>query len=776
MKYKKYLYTSILFFFLQNHLLSQTIATDLAIGQWKSHLPYQVGLTVTQSADKVFYGTPYSLTIIDKNDYSSRFLDKLSGLSDIGVKLVRFNPANQKLLIAYNNSNIDLLQPDGTVSNLNQIKANSNIVGDKEVYHIYYDQQYAYLSCGFGMVKLDTDTEDFIYTTFTDTKVNATTIYQGFIYAATENGLFRVPVNSNLNLADFSFWQRMDTEEGFPETYSSRAVIVYKDRLYVDVNNTLSIYQDDILVPFHEETDSYVVFLSAEGEHLLAGFSCIGDNCLSKVLLFDENGASTTASSGCVNRATYAVESANGGIWYANLFQAYRFSYPGSSDCNAWTFNSPLSGNSSDIEVFDGKVYVASGGVNASGYYLFRGDGFFTLIDGQWRIYNQYSDQVMKDNSAHLDMYRLAVHPDLDKFYVGSYYGGLIEVTEGEVTNVYTTENSPMQDYAEEPGRERVGGLAFDQDSNLWITNTGADKPLTVIRADGEWQSFSLPQKSLSQLITDNNGYKWATVFSSNGGVVVFDEGDNPDITTDDKFRFITNSNSRIPSLRINSIALDKEGDVWVGTNEGVVVFQCGNDPFSNNCIGSRPIVEQDGIPAYLLESEDVRCIAVDGGNRKWFGTSNGVFVQSPEGRIELAHFTVDNSPLFDNNITDIAIDGKSGEVYIGTGKGIISYRGEAVDGGIVNDLNAYAFPNPVRPEYEGPIAIRGLAQDANVKITDISGNLIYETKSLGGQAIWDGKDYNGRKASSGVYLVFSTGTNNFDVPDALVTKILVMR
>lgn len=149
----------------------------------------------------------------------------------------------------------------------------------------------------------------------------------------------------------------------------------------------------------------------------------------------------------------------------------------------------------------------------------------------------------------------------------------------------------------------------------------------------------------------------------------------------------------------------------------------------------------------------------------------------SPEGRSELAHFTVDNSPLFDNNITDIAIDGKSGEVYIGTGKGIISYRGEAIDGGIVNDLNAYAFPNPVRPEYEGPIAIRGLAQDANVKITDISGNLIYETKSLGGQAIWDGKDYNGaRKASLGVYLVFSTGTNNFDVPDALVTKILVMR
>lgn len=775
MNYKYSFYAILFFYFLQNNLSAQTVATDLTIGQWKSHLPYQVGLTVSQSEDKIFYGTPYSLVILDRHDYSTRFLDKLSGLSDIGVKLVRYNATNQKLLIAYNNSNIDLLKADGSVTNLSQLKTNSNIVGDKEVYHVFYDHQYAYLSCGFGIVKLDTDDEEFIYTTFTDAKVNAITIYQGFIYAATETGLYRVPENSTLNLADFSLWQRMDAEEGFPETYTSKGVIVYNDQLYADVNDTLNIFQDEVLVPFHEEPDSYLVFLSAEGPHLLAGYSCIGDNCPSKVLIFDENGAFTTASSGCVNRATYAIESADGGIWYANLYQAYRFSYPGSADCNAWTFNSPLSGNSSDIEVVDGKVYVASGGVNASGYYLFRGDGFFTLIDGQWRIYNRYSDPVLFDNNAHLDNFRIAVHPDKNKFYVGSYYGGLIEVEDNEITNVYTSENSPMQDYADEPGRERVSGLAFDLDKNLWLTNRGADKPLTEIGNDGVWHSFAMPQRELSQLIVDNNGYKWATVFSSNGGVVVFDEGDNPDISTDDKFRFINNSNSRIPSLRVNTISIDKEGDIWVGTNEGVVVFQCGNDPFSGNCVGSRPIVEQDGIPAYLLESEDVHCIAVDGGNRKWFGTSNGVFVQSPEGRTELAHFTVDNSPLFDNNIADIAIDGKTGEVYIGTGKGIISYRGEAIDGGIINDLTAYAFPNPVRHEYDGPIAIRGLAQDANVKITDINGTLIYETKSLGGQAIWDGKDYNGRKASSGVYLVFSTGTNNFDVPDALVTKILVM-
>ncbi len=761
--------------FLPISAFTQTAGTDLTIGQWKSHLPYQVGSTVTQSDNKVFYGTPYSLVIIDKNDYSTRFLDKLTGLSDIGVELVRFNPHNQKLLIAYKNSNIDLLEGNGTITNLAQIKNNSNIIGDKALYHVFFDGPYAYLSCGFGIVKLDTDSGEFIFTTFTDTRVNAITLHNGFLYAATELGLYRAADDPALNLADFSHWQKLDAAAGFPDTYASNGVIVYDDRLFVAVNDTLFTFVDDQVQMFFTTPDAYLVFLSAEGEHLMAGFSCLDDNCSATVFLFDPAGSYTLATSGCVNRVTYAVESANGGIWYANLFQGYRFSYPGTDQCNVWSFNSPLTGNSSEIEVADGVVYVASGGVNASGYYLFRGDGFFTLSEGQWRAYNQFTDQVLKDNDVHLDIYRIAVHPDGGKFYAGSYYGGLIEVVNGEITATYTSENSPLPSSSQEPGRERLSGLAFDQDKNLWITSSTAAQPLTVFTASGEWRSFSLPQDQLSQLVIDANGYKWATVFSANGGVVVFDEGDNPEISADDRYRFINNSNSRLPSLRVNCLALDKEGDVWVGTNEGVVAFQCGNDPFSSNCLGTRPIVEQDGIPAYLLESEDVRCIAVDGGNRKWFGTSNGVFVQSPEGREELAHFTVDNSPLFDNNITDIAIDGTTGEVFIGTGKGIISYRGEAIDGGIINDPAAYAFPNPVRPGYEGPIAIKGLAENANVKITDISGNLIYETRSLGGQAVWDGRDYNGRKASSGVYLVFSTATNIFDVPDTLVTKILVM-
>ena len=224
----------------------------------------------------------------------------------------------------------------------------------------------------------------------------------------------------------------------------------------------------------------------------------------------------------------------------------------------------------------------------------------------------------------------------------------------------------------------------------------------------------------------------------------------------------------------MKSIVKDLDGDIWVGTTDGIIIFECGSSAFdAEQCKGTRKIVEQDGIPAYLLVGEDVRTIAVDGGNRKWVGTTNGVFVLSPDGEDLIARFDEENSPLFDNVITDIAVDMESGEVYIGTAEGILSYRSDATEGGITHQSNALVFPNPVRPDYAGPIAIKGLARDSNVKITDINGQLVFETTAFGGQAIWDGKDYTGRKAASGVYLVLGTTTESFEEPQAVVAKIM---
>jgi hypothetical protein len=214
-----------------------------------------------------------------------------------------------------------------------------------------------------------------------------------------------------------------------------------------------------------------------------------------------------------------------------------------------------------------------------------------------------------------------------------------------------------------------------------------------------------------------------------------------------------------------------------VGTKEGLYSFECTSAIFNdeNPCKGTRQIVTVDGFNGYLLQDELIKCIAIDGANRKWVGTTNGIFVQSADGRTTLGRYNISNSPLPSNFIEDIAINQASGEVWIGTGAGLISLRTDATLGGNVNGKKPYAYPNPVRPDYDGPIAIYGLARDANVKITDVAGHLVYEGTANGGQAIWNGRDYLGRRAASGVYLVYATSSTSFDTPDAIVTKVVIV-
>jgi hypothetical protein len=225
-------------------------------------------------------------------------------------------------------------------------------------------------------------------------------------------------------------------------------------------------------------------------------------------------------------------------------------------------------------------------------------------------------------------------------------------------------------------------------------------------------------------------------------------------------------------------LAVDLDGDVWIGTAQGIVIFECGSGVFEEDrCRGTLRPVEQDGYFEYLLTTEEIQTIAVDGGNRKWVGTRNGVFLVSSTGEKQLAHFTVDNSPLLSNSINDIAIDQERGVVYIGTENGITSFQSDAVLGERYHLSKVEVFPNPVYTSYEGPIAIRGVSRDAVVKITDINGRLVYETRALGGQAIWDGRDYQGKRVHTGVYLVFSASNpreSGFTEPTSAVARIIV--
>ncbi|NNE14381.1 MAG: regulator, partial [Saprospiraceae bacterium] len=403
----------------------------------------------------------------------------------------------------------------------------------------------------------------------------------------------------------------------------------------------------------------------------------------------------------------------------------------------------------------------------------------YLLNEGSWNNINQDNNAFFKDNDI-IQFYQIETHPSQEKFYIGSFWAGLVEYDETTGDQIlYTADNTQgaLQTAVGDDLRTRISGLAFDNNENLWVASYLASRPLAVFSSEGTWHSFDIDGETrLTDIVVDDLGFVWGVIGGNTGGVTVYDSGASVQDPTDDRSKFFNINNSEIPSNIVNAIAKDLDGTIWVGTAQGVVAFECGGSVFESVCTGNKRQVQQDSIGAFLLETEDVQAIAIDGANRKWFGTRNGIFVQSPSGEDQVAKYDVDNSKLFDNNIKAMAYNDKTGEMFIASNRGLQAFRTPTTGARVSHSSNVYAFPNPVRPEHVGDIAIKGLARDAEVKITDIDGQLVFQTEALGGQAIWNGKDISGRDVVGGVYLVFSSSSDSFRDPDSFVTKILVVR
>lgn len=753
------------------------------IGQWRDHLPFRSGKFVTQSEDRVYFSTEQAIVSFDKEERSPEFLTRLDGLSNVDIALIRYNTLTDVLIIIYENTAIDLVDQDGNVSTLNQIRNFDNFLGEKAINNLYIaNDSIIYLAASYGVSRLNIAAQEFDFTTFTGLPVLDVRVYEGEILAATEEGIYRFPAQG-VNPDDFGNWMLLGPEEGFPSDYSASALADFDGALHVAVNDTVFRYDDMTLSFVHYEEGSTIRFFSHEGVHLLAGFRP------NRVVYFHPDGSSGIIPFNCVRVPNYVVEDEQNRLWFGNDQLRSDFQVLENIDngfCEAISFNSPWSTSTWDIAVQDGQLWLASGALNQILGASFIPDGFSSFIDGRWEVYNRENTDFLKGKDLESTdddiqvFITVAIHPSDGTVYIGSFLEGLVELRDGEFT-VYTDSNSPLQAAIGDPIRVRIGGLAFDEDNQLWMTNNTTDRPIGVLLPGGELRTFAMPgcsENTVYDIAVDGSGYKWAMLGSGSGGLLLFDEGDIDD-PMDDRCRVFNANGSELPNNTVNCLAADLEGDIWAGTSEGIVIFECGPSAFDPACVGTRRIVEQDGFGAFLLETENVRSIAVDGANRKWVGTTNGIFVLSPNGEEEILRFTAANSPLFSDEIIEVEVDQSSGEVYIGTAEGLLSYQSAAVAGGRTHSSSIKVFPNPVRPEYDGPIAINGLARDANVKITDMSGQLVFETTALGGQAIWDGRNYNGRRVSSGVYLVFSTSDARFagfsGEADAAVAKILVV-
>lgn len=748
-----------------------------AIGSWQSHLPYGSVIALAEGPDRIFAATPFSIFEVDKEEGSFFRLSTVTGLSDMGVSTIAFDNSSQTLVIAYENSVIDLYQlQTGAVINLADIRRNSNLTGSRRINHIFTEDGFAYLSCDFGLVKLDLNRAEFLANTFTpDLEVLSSARFQSSLFMATPRGLYQV--DTSLNINDFGNWTRQGSSVQLPSSnYLSQSLAVFDGALYADVNDTLKVLEG----PFWENFATQDRWSSNSGAYYYNSFGIAKLQAGPERLVISTNAEYFDAlfpdrtyirryvsqNSGQVD----ALRDAEGRYWVGFLGSGL---YRVDTDNNIENIqpNGPKSVSITDMAVDgEGQLWCTAGGVvNNYVGYQFNQLGYYQYNGTEWENFNRNENDFLSET---FDFITVAAHPSKKEVYLGSFFSGLLRITEDSTQ--FFTANTPDCSLQEANGdiRTRITGLAFDEEENLWVANHLAPLPLSVQKADGSWQAFGLAGNAeIANIAIDRNGYKWIQGTRSN--LLVFDEGDF-DTNTDDRLIELSTGNSELPSNVVNCVTADLDGAIWVGTAQGIVIFRCGDNIFEGTCSGNRPIVTQDNFNAFLLETENVNDIAVDGANRKWVATNSGVFLFSEDGLEQIHFFDEQNSPLFSNNVNSLAIDPRTGLVYMATDAGLLAYRGEATEGKnfASRDL-AYAFPNPVRPEYEGSIAITELVNNANVKITDIQGQLVFETTALGGQAIWDGRDYTGRRVNSGVYLVFVVDDSGLE---RMVTKLLFLR
>jgi ligand-binding sensor domain-containing protein len=739
---------SVILIFYSLYLEAQQV--EPGIGMWREHMPYNSSIDIAFDGEKVYSATPYSLFTVNISDESVERLSRITGLSETGISVIEYDPVNQKLFIGYENSNIDIVYRNDII-NLPDIKQD-DVVGDKRINEVYPLNNKFYLSTGLGVIVIDAERYEVSETWYLGTggaqlKVNGFTSDGSFYYAATADGLKRAPM-TGLNLADYANWQLLSGLNGLPAG-ESEDVVTLASKVIVHKNDSLYLLNGNSWTLFYADGWGINNANVSEGRILVSQMKPSGE---SKVTILDE--------SGTVLRTITQLEPisfprkamiVNGNPWLADQFGGLtHFEIDGYKNYKP---DSPESTASGDMTVRNGVFYATAGSVNEAWNYQFNSNGIFVLRNGDWTNINRFRFPQI---DSLLDYITIAIDPRDESIWSGSYGGGLLHVIGEQEFEIF--KQGFIDEAAGDPTSYRVSGLAFDNQNNLWISNFAAQQPLLVRKNDGTWMKFSIPlflfENSLTQIVIDDDDQKWILASKSNN-VIVFDDNNSIDNIGDDRWRVFGSgvNNGNLPEGEVLCMAKDKSGFIWVGTTNGIGVIQCPYEAFTQGCDAVWPIVDQGNFSGYLFNGEEVRSIAVDGGDRKWIATRNGVWLISPTGEQLIHHFTETNSPLLSNDVRKITIDGRTGEVFFATLKGICSFRGSATEGGDTNQ-DVIVFPNPVPPGFTGNIGIRGVVNNAIVKITELNGRLVYQTRALGGQANWDGKDYQGRRVSSGVYLV----------------------
>ena len=723
--------------------------SQFRIGEWRDHLPYQQTISVTHTKDAVWVATPFALLRYDPLGHEIERKSKVNGLSGSSISAIEASAQSGKVVVAYANSNIDVVH-DEKIFNIDDILT-SNIPADKKINHILISNELAYLSSGLGIIVLDLLKMEVKETYVIGNTGNYIEVFRTartatHLYAATSEGLKMVSV-SEPNPTDFSKWNF-----ALPPSSEIQNVIVFNNNILFRQRDSIFTLQNGIKNFFY--ADGWEIRNETVSENKLLLSETLGN--AGRVLEISMSGAVTKIleNSTFIKKPEEVIYFHNK-YWIADSITG--FSYLEGNSFSSLSPDAPAAISTGKTILQNNILWATAGGINENWQPLDKPAGIFSFINNTW---TNYTAATIAGFDSLQDIVSVAIDPSDGSAWAGSFGDGLIHIKNVNEID-YHKQNSQLEPAVTSPGSYRISGLSFDADQNLWITNYGAVNNLHVKRKNNTWLKFAIPlqltENAVADILIDDYNQKW--IISPKNGLIVFNHGQQLDVTSDDRYKLLRNGrgNGNLPDNEVLSIAKDKNGLLWVGTANGVGIIACAAEIFANNsCETILPVVQQDNFPGYLFNGERVQVIAIDGADRKWIGTRNGAWLISADGEKTIHRFTTANSPLPDNDIRSISINGKTGEVFFFTVAGTYSYRGTATEATETSE-SLFVFPNPVPPDYTGAIAIRGKLNNATIKIVELNGRLIYETKASGGQAIWNGKDFQGRKVASGVYLILLT-------------------
>ncbi len=759
----------LLFIFILVISVNVARAQDMPIGQWRSHLPYNSAVSIATDGVQMFVATTHSFYTLSIADSEPIPYSKVNGMSDVGMSKIAYDDFSGTVILTYENSNIDLFK-DGSFYNIPDLKLKT-VTGTKTVNHIYTEDGLAYLSTDIGIVVVNLSEQE-VKETYSFSKNSENIPVKGLIstgnhfYAATSAGLYKIAKNSP-SLQSFQAWTPLDS------THNFLAIASAAGRIFLTLQDTVFVVEEDTIRNIYQVEDSAIVSIQQ------------GIECLWVVQYYDSIFAgkayrmnmdyqfTDSFSTSGLAYEIIDVADADSTKWIGSLFNGLTKRTRKGDPFNTFKPTGPGDVASFDVSVKNKEILLAHGGYDDRYRPLGNGNGFSVYKNDEWKSYKIFEYPPFGDSV--LDITNILSGPN-GEIYAGSSQSGLF-ILNADGSYEYYKQNSFIDPSSTGSTLYRISGMAFDNDGVLWLTVFGGENELIARTTDGTWQKFSISASrgiahAAAHLIVDDYNQKWFAG-SSGGGAIVYDDNHTPNVPGDDKYIQLLSGDGSggLPDNEVLCMANDKSGSIWIGTANGIGIVNCPSQVIQRQCEAEKRIVQFDQFAGYLFQNEQVRTIAVDGANRKWIGTNNGVWLISANGDEIIERFTKDNSPLPSDIIQKITIDPTSGDVYIGTELGLMSYRGTAVDGGVKNS-ELITYPNPVPSGYTGTIAIKGFVENADVRITDIAGQLVYRTTALGGQAIWNGKDYTGRRPQSGVYLIFGT---NRDGTETVKGKMVFM-